>query len=106
MVASGRSQADAYRVAYPKSQKWKPEALYAEVSKLAANTKVSTRIAVLRAEIQEQVIADSGKKAIDSTASDLANSPKVSRRLADLRAEIQEEAGRPIRRGERDGGEH
>ena len=31
-VASGKSQADAYREAYPKSKKWKDETLWAEIA--------------------------------------------------------------------------
>lgn len=50
-VASGKSQAEAYRIAYPKSQKWKPATLWREASKLMVNPKVSTRVEELRASI-------------------------------------------------------
>ena len=56
LVASGRSQADAYRAAYPMSQEWQPEDLYTEASRLAAHPKVSPRISALRAIITQQAI--------------------------------------------------
>ena len=64
LVASGRSQADAYRAAYPASQEWKSEALYAQSSALAADSKVAVRVKTLRAIITQQ--------AIDEAATDKA----------------------------------
>ena len=58
ILASGRSQADAYRAAYPGSQEWKPEALYAAASALAADHKVSIRAKTLKAIITQQAIED------------------------------------------------
>jgi phage terminase small subunit len=58
LVASGRSQAEAYRTAYPAAKKWKPESVYPEASKLMADPKVSTRVAVLRTEVQLRVIEE------------------------------------------------
>ncbi|MCR4333368.1 MAG: hypothetical protein NUV34_11790 [Sulfuricaulis sp.] len=58
LVASGRSQADAYRAAYPRSQEWTLDALYAQSSALAADSKVSVRIKTLRAVIAQQAIDD------------------------------------------------
>jgi len=48
-VASGKTQSDAYRIAYPKSQKWKDESVWVESCKLMTNTNVLQRIT----EIQE-----------------------------------------------------
>lgn len=50
-VASGKSQAEAYRLAYPKSVGWKDSAVWVAASKLMADGKVSVRVAELRAEI-------------------------------------------------------
>lgn len=50
-VASGKSQAAAYRIAYPKSQKWKEKTVWARASELMADGKVSGRVAELRAEL-------------------------------------------------------
>lgn len=43
-VAQGLSQAEAYRKAYPKSEKWKDETVWAAASRLAANSKVYARV--------------------------------------------------------------
>lgn len=49
-VASGLSQADAYRAAYPRSAKWKDETVWARASELAADRMVSGRVALLGAK--------------------------------------------------------
>ena len=53
LILIGYNQSAAYRTAYPRSQKWKPEAVWTEASQLAANPKVARRIAELRAEVAE-----------------------------------------------------
>jgi hypothetical protein len=53
-VASGSNQSDAYRKAYPKSLKWKPEAVHVKASELAANEKVAVRIKSLRDALAER----------------------------------------------------
>lgn len=50
-IASGKTQANAYREAYPKSLKWKDETVWREASKMAGNPKVSTRVQELREEV-------------------------------------------------------
>ena len=57
LLASGRSQADAHRAAYPSSQRWTVEALYPEASRLAADPKISARVRALRAVIAQQAIS-------------------------------------------------
>lgn len=52
-LACGLSQAEAYRKAYPKSLKWKDKAVWANASKLAADTKVFVRVK----ELAEQAAA-------------------------------------------------
>jgi len=53
-VVEGFSQSDAYRFAYPKSQKWTDETLWPRASKLAAEYKVLTRIKELQAEAAQK----------------------------------------------------
>lgn len=48
-IAKGKSQAEAYRSAYPASVKWKAEAVYVEAHKLMANPKVYLRVEELQA---------------------------------------------------------
>ncbi|MDP1587632.1 MAG: hypothetical protein Q8M07_07825 [Prosthecobacter sp.] len=47
-LATGASQAGAYREAYSRSRKWKPESVYARASVLASSDKVAQRVAELR----------------------------------------------------------
>ncbi len=53
-VASGKSQADAYRIAYS-TEKSKPETIHSKASALMADGKVSARVAELRKPIAEKV---------------------------------------------------
>ena len=54
-VVSGKSQSDAYRVAYPRSIKWKVETVQQAASRLIANNKVYTRVEELRMPILKKV---------------------------------------------------
>lgn len=49
-IASGLSQSEAYRQAYPRSQKWAAESVRVNAAKLSADTNVSLRIKELQAE--------------------------------------------------------
>lgn len=51
-VANGKTLADAYRSAYPTSKKWVDSALHPAASKLMVNTKVRTRVDMLRAKAE------------------------------------------------------
>ena len=55
-VASGLSQADAYRAAYPKSANWKDETVWQAASRLMANSKVSARVKSLADAVAERVM--------------------------------------------------
>lgn len=60
-VASGLSQAEAYRRAYPKSQKWKAEAVHQQASRLSGLPQVSSRIAALQAQAADVAVLDRAK---------------------------------------------
>jgi phage terminase small subunit len=51
-VASGKNQSEAYRIAYPKSLKWKEEAVWSQASILMSNSKVYHRINELKEKNQ------------------------------------------------------
>ena len=53
-VASGKNQAEAFRVANKRAQKWKPETVWSEASKLMALPKVSTRVQEIQAAIAKR----------------------------------------------------
>lgn len=77
LVAGGKvSQAEAYRRAYPASQKWKPASVHVKASELAADAKVARRIA----ELREAALQQSQLRAVEVLAevrklahSDIAN---------------------------------
>ena len=48
-IALGRSQAQAYRTAYPSSSKWPEKSVWARASHLASDNKVIARVAALTA---------------------------------------------------------
>lgn len=58
LVGSGLSQSEAYRQAYPKSQKWKPEIVHQKASALSANRKVAARVAQIQAAAADRAELD------------------------------------------------
>lgn len=53
-VASGKSQAEAYRTAYPKSKAWKDSTVWEQASRLMAQAKLSARVASHRTELAQR----------------------------------------------------
>jgi phage terminase small subunit len=53
-VASGKTQTEAYKIAYPKSQKWKEKGVWEKASVLSANVKVSARITELQKKASDK----------------------------------------------------
>lgn len=75
-VASGLTLADAYRQAYPLSKNWKPLSLHPKASGLAADSKVSARIASLARKVEEAFTVDTAKLLREASRlahSDIAN---------------------------------
>lgn len=66
-VACGKTQADAYREAYPRSKKWKDVTLWAEASRLMANHKVSTRVKELKERITNTGIASAERVLLEAS---------------------------------------
>ena len=56
-VAAGKTQADAYREAYPASSRWRPDNLHAKASNLAADDRVRARVTALRQAAEKQAIS-------------------------------------------------
>jgi hypothetical protein len=56
--AAGLTQIDAYRQAYPKSEKWKPESLRVQGAKMRALPNIALRIAELQAKSAELACLD------------------------------------------------
>lgn len=57
-VASGLTQIDAYKKAYPKSLKWKPESLRVQGAKMLAAPNISLRIKALQALSADIAVLD------------------------------------------------
>lgn len=53
-VASGKSQSEAYRLAYPRSMNWKPETVWSRASEMMADGKVLGRVEAIRKELAER----------------------------------------------------
>ena len=66
-VAGGKTQADAYRIAFPRSKKWKDEAVHVNASKLMANAKVRLRVESLRNRITETGIASAARVLLEAS---------------------------------------
>lgn len=60
-IAGGLTQAEAYRQAYPRAQRWKPEAVHQQASRLAALPHVAARVAELKAAVVEQSTLEASK---------------------------------------------
>jgi phage terminase small subunit len=58
LVASGKSQVEAYRTAYPKSEKWKDEALRVAGAKMIARGNVSVRVKELTAKAADVAVLE------------------------------------------------
>lgn len=88
-VASGKSQSDAYRTAYPKSKAWKDDAVHVAGAKMMANGRVSERVSVLARKVEERFAIDTEK--LLREASRLAHSDIANIMHADGRVKLPHE---------------
>ena len=58
LLFRGKGQSDAYLEAYPTSSKWNKSTLYANASRMAANSKVIARLEQLRAPVARKAQYD------------------------------------------------
>lgn len=75
-VASGKTQSDAYRIAYPKSKTWKDTSVNVNASQMLADTNIAQRVAILAAKVEEKFAIDTAKLLQEASAlahSDIAN---------------------------------
>jgi hypothetical protein len=83
------SAAEAYRQAYPKSQKWKDSAVWSQSSKLLADSKVFQRVSNFRQEA-----ADSTKLTLESHLKELELLRDMAKEQGNIGAAIQAETVR------------
>lgn len=81
--------AEAYRQAYPKSQRWKESTLWPKSSKLLAMDKVSTRVSELR-----QQAAEKTGITLESHLNELERLRKMAEEQGNVSAAIQAEVAR------------
>ena len=81
--------AEAYRQAYPKSQKWKESTLWPKASKLLAMDKVSTRVSIFR-----QQAAEKTGITLESHLNELERLRKMAEEQGNVSAAIQAEVAR------------
>ena len=89
LVAEGKSQADAYREAYPKSQKWTDRAVWVKASALANSDKVAVRVSNLRQEAQERSVLT-----LETHLNELELLREMAKEQGNLNAAIQAEISR------------
>lgn len=100
-VAAGRSHADAYRAAYPKSLKWSPQIVANNAYKLTCSGEILARIDQIRAELAEKGIwaREQSVRALVSVvnaaekASDLIAAVKVLNEMHGYNAPVKVEHG-------------
>lgn len=66
-IAQGKTQADAYRSAYPASKAWKPESVHEKASHLMRNIKVKTRVESLRERVTKIGIASAERVLLEAS---------------------------------------
>jgi len=86
LVASGKSQSDAYRGAYPRCLKWAAKTVHENASRMSANSKVSARIAELR-----KPIADAAQMSMGGHLSELSRLKMLAEAKDNVPAAIRAE---------------
>lgn len=66
-VASGKTQADAYREAYPRSKAWKDDSVHNKASLLMRNAQVAARVAELKERITNAGIASAERVLLEAS---------------------------------------
>lgn len=89
LIVEGKSQAEAYREAYPKSKKWTDKALWNRASELAANSGVLGRVSKLRQEAAERSVMT-----LDSHLKELERLRNLAEEQGNISAAIQAETVR------------
>lgn len=78
-VVSGKTQADAYREAYPKSKAWKDDSVHNKASALMRNAQVKARVKELQGFVADQGIATARQTLIEASRIALFDPRKLFR---------------------------
>lgn len=66
-VATGKSQAEAYREAYPKSKAWKADTVHQAASRLMTNSKVVAMVSEMRRQITDSEFASARQALVEAS---------------------------------------
>lgn len=94
LIVEGKSQAEAYREAYPKSRKWTDKALWNRASELAAHSGVLGRVSKLRQEAAAKSIIT-----LESHLNELELLREMAKEQGNINAAIQAEVSRGKAKG-------
>lgn len=84
-ISNGKNQSEAYRIAYPKSLKWKDKTVWEKASKIAKDDKVRTRIVELKANLEKKELWTR-----EQSVMALKNALEIADRPTDVVAVIKE----------------
>lgn len=84
-ISNGKNQSEAYRIAYPKSLKWKDKTVWEKASKIAKDDKVCTRIVELKANLEKKELWTR-----EQSVMALKNALEIADRPTDVVAVIKE----------------
>lgn len=81
-IVSGKTQADAYRDAYPTTATWKADSVHQKASVMAADVKVRSRIDQIRKEVAEKILWSREESALTLKKIAIDESYKGSERIS------------------------
>ncbi len=83
-VAEGKSQAEAYRDAYPKARKWKASSVYSQASRMLDRPKIAARVESIKGELAKRSLW-SREQSVDALKGIIAATDKGSDVVAAVR---------------------
>jgi hypothetical protein len=86
--------AEAYRQAYPKSQKWQDQSVWAKASALANSDKVSIRVSKLRQSAESKTLIT-----LESHLNELESLREMAKEQGDISSAIKAEVSRGKAKG-------
>lgn len=91
-LAQGKTQAEAFRLAYPRSKNWKPDAVWSKASTLAKRPEVQARAEYLRERAKERaakVRAETEERVVESVLYTLADAMREAEEALRIARERQ-----------------
>lgn len=86
-LAQGKTQAEAFRLAYPRSENWKPDSVWSKASVLAKRPEVRARVEYLKQRVRQEAVKALAKMRVKAEERTVAS---VLYTLADAMREADE----------------